>query len=362
MIDGPHSHAAWRPLLRGLGLAAVVVASMGASCSPRLGSPFGVAGPPAPAVLTPTATSADVVAAINQNASRVQTYQAQSASVSMPESVGLPLVSANLAVERPRRFRMRAVTALTGPEVDLGSNDERFWFWARRNEPPALYTARHDAWAASPAAAQLPVDPAWLIDALGLTLLDPNAVYVGPIPRGDGTLELQTQVPGPNGPRQRVLMVDSRTAVVREQHLYDASGTLTASVFADRFRYDPAAAASLPERVRLVVPATGMELTINTGPIVLNAPIADGGQLWSLPQLGDYPTVDLTAPGAGGFNLAASQPIATPFAATESEEPTWRAMAPLRPPTAPPQVAAVAAEPPAQPRFVGLPKGGRALD
>ena len=41
------------------------------------------------------------------------------------------------------RCGCRRRTALTGPEVDLGSNDELFWFWVRRNEPPAVYFARH---------------------------------------------------------------------------------------------------------------------------------------------------------------------------------------------------------------------------
>ena len=346
-----------RSPLAAFGVFFVLWASMGASCSQRLSSPFAVTTPPLPVVLPPTPSAAEVVAAVNQNASRIQTYQASSASISMRESVGLPLVSASLAVERPNRFRLRAVTALTGPEVDLGSNDERFWVWARRNEPPALYTARHDAWATSPMRRQLPIEPRWLVDALGLTLLDPNAVYVGPVPRGDGTLELQTQVAGPAGPRQRVLMIDAQSAVIREQHVYDEAGSLAASVFADRYRFDTAAQAAIPERVRIVVPATQMDLTITTGPIVLNAPIADGGQLWTLPQLGNYPTVDLTSPAAGPLGIAASESIATPFAASEDVTPaTVAAVAPTTP--------RVAAAPPQEPSsgFVGLPRGGRVVE
>lgn len=311
-----------------LAFAVVVVASMGASCSPRIGSPFGVTGPPAPVVLTPVATAADVVAAVNANTGRIQTYQAPQASVSLPESAGLPLVSAPIAVERPRRFRLRGTTAFTGPEIDLGSNDERFWVWARRNEPPAIYTARHDQWAASPARSQLPIEPGWLIEGLGMVELDPNATYTGPVPRGDGSLELRAQVAGPGGTQQRVYVIDAQTAAVREQHVYDPSGTLMASVFADRFRYDATSQTSLPERVRLNVPTAGLDLTIKTGTILVNLPVGNGGQLWTPPQLGgQYPTIDLTAPGNGlaggsgpwdlaGVGTTYGQPprIATPYA------------------------------------------------
>ncbi|MEO0529472.1 MAG: hypothetical protein AAF266_02730 [Planctomycetota bacterium] len=381
----PHGKSLVAQLTTTVAFGLVVVASMGASCSPRFGSPFGVTGPPAPVVLTPAATAADVVAAINANTDRIQTYQASQATVSLPESAGLPLVTAPIAVERPRRFRLRGTTAFTGPEIDLGSNDERFWLWARRNEPPALYTARHDQWATSPMRSQLPIEPGWLIEGLGMVQLDPSAAYTGPTPRGDGSLELRAQVAGPNGTQQRVYVIDAQTAAVREQHVYDPAGTLMASVFADRFRYDVVSQTSLPERVRLNVPAAGLDLTINTGAIVVNAPVGNGGQLWSPPQLGaEYPTVDLTAHGGGlatnagpwdlaGVDATYGRPpsIATPYA--EPLAATQSAVAPT-PPLAlealsnqpdRAQIQTATARPIATPQaagFVGLPAGGRTLE
>lgn len=371
-----------------LALGTVVVGSMGASCSPRGGSPF-VAGPPAPVVLTPTSTAAEVVAAVNANTAGVQTYQAPQASIALPESAGLALVSASVAIERPQRFRLRATTAITGPELDLGSNDERFWIWARRNEPPALYTARHDLWATSPVRGQLPIEPGWLVEALGLVMLDPAAEYFGPAPRGPGQLELRTAMPGPDGPRQRVLVLDAQTAVVREQHVYDARGSLAASAVADQFRYDPVTRSSLPERVRVSVPAAGLNLTITTGRVTLNAPVGTDGQVWKLPEIGSYPVIDLTAPGgapataSGPWDLAGSgsvygrpTPIATPYASAASASPptgepsTLSAAGSPAAPFVPPTGFAGLGTPgvvPAPPTsvgtgFVGLPAGGRALE
>ncbi|MEQ8849834.1 MAG: hypothetical protein RIC11_18990 [Botrimarina sp.] len=372
--------------------------SMGASCSPRVGNPFGFGGPQAPAVLTPTATAADVVAAINANASRVQTYQAPNATIATPDSAGLPLVNANIAIERPLRFRLRATTAITGPEIDLGSNEERFWIWARRNEPPALYTARHDQWASSPVRGQAPIEPAWLIDALGLVRLDPATIYAGPTPKGDGLVELGMRVDTPQGPSQRVLVVDATTAEVREQHVYDASGALAASVTADNYRYDPTSGASLPERVRVSVPMAGLELTINTGPVTINAPLGDPAGLWTPPQLPGTPIVDLAggaaAPVAAGnaWDLegrsaaAAAAPIAAPFgppveaAASQAPAGFWDlppsaarpAAAPLagrspagQSPADPPVTAGPRVRPLPPPAasngFVGLPASGRSF-
>lgn len=354
--------------------------------------PFGnLMAPPAPVVLQPTATAADVVAAVNANAARVQTYQAPSASISMPESAGLPIIQASLAAERPLRFRLRATTALTGPEIDLGSNDDRFWIWARRNESPALYTARHTQWAASPMRGQVPIEPTMLIDAVGLLNLDPSAAYTGPVPRGDGTLELRAQIEGPAGTQQRVYVIDAQSAWVREQHLYDAAGSLTASVFTDRHEYDPTSQVSLPRRVRLSMPAAGLNLTINTGPITTNAPLGEGTQVWAPPQLPGTAVVDLTNPGAtpgapagpwdlagGSMTYGSAEPLATQFGdrspASATSPNVWQPRpdaATPTPPTTPvaPQPSVYAAQaapltPPSQPKagFVGLPQGGRSLD
>lgn len=320
----------------GLAAAAAIVlfGSMGASCTPRVGTPFTFGGPTAPVVLTPTSTAQDIVAAINANTQRVQTYQATQASLTTPGVIGVPLLSSSIAVERPNRFRLRATTTITGPEVDLGSNDERFWVWARRNDPPGVYTATHDAFRSGAGRTALPIEPAWLVDALGLPLLDPAAAYEGPLPRGDGAVELRARVATPAGSVTRVYLVDDRTAQVREQHLFDETGSLAASVRADSFRYDPLAGVSLPEQVEVRVPAAQLALRINTGPVVLNAPIADGGQLWQMPQLNGYPVVDLggavpAAPGAiNAFGLAPSgapqpPPIAQQFGpATGVTQPT----------------------------------------
>ena len=260
------------------------------------GRSFGFGGPTAPVVLSSASTADHIVAAVNQNSSRIQTYQASRASFSLPGMPGLPLLSGSIAIERPSNFRLRAETRLSGPEVDLGSNVERFWFWARRNEPAGVFTARHSDFANSQAATQVPIDPTWVVEALGLVALDPAASYQGPFPRSDRSVELRTQVATTQGTSTRVYVVDSATAQVKEQLLYDAAGTLLGSVTADNFRFDPTHQVTYPQKVTLRVPAAEMALTINTGEVLINAPISGGNLLWQMPQISGTPVVDITQP------------------------------------------------------------------
>ena len=69
-------------------------------------------------------------------------------------------------------MRLRLVAGLpigTGREIDLGSNDELFWFWIRRNDPPGVYYCRHAEFASSPISRELAVDPHLVAQAFGLT-------------------------------------------------------------------------------------------------------------------------------------------------------------------------------------------------
>ena len=41
----------------------------------------------------------------------------------------------------------------------------------------------------------MPVEPSWLLAALGMVDIDPASVFDGPLPRGDGTVELRSSLP-----------------------------------------------------------------------------------------------------------------------------------------------------------------------
>jgi hypothetical protein len=275
----------------------VLLSASGATCQRQfMTNPFAAPGPAAPQVLPEGATREQIIAAVNQNSSRIQSLTVTGASITIPDVLGLPLLTGNIAAERPGRFRLTAGTAVTGQEMDLGSNDELFWLWVRRNQPPAVYFCRHAQFANSAIRQFMPVEPSWLLAAMGMVDLDPASVFDGPLlsPRGPGTVELRSWMPSANGTLQRVTVIDARTAVVLEQHIYDQPGkALLASAVAESTRYYPVEQISLPERLSIQLPTANLRLKINLGYVQVNQLSAERQQLFALPTFDGYPQYDL---------------------------------------------------------------------
>jgi hypothetical protein len=246
-----------------------------------------------PPALPPTPTLDQVIQAVNGNCSQIRTVWAPQASISGP---GFPTLQATVAYERPLRLRVRAGTGILGEELDLGSNDELFWFWARRSQPPALYFCRHAQFASSPARQTLPVDPYWLMEAFGVAEIDPTLSHQGPFARQDGRLEIRTFRPGPDGNSTKITVLDRTHALVLEQHVFDSRNQLLASAIASQHRRDPLSGLSMPTVIDIRLPPQRTALRVSLGNVQINRPLSNPEQLWAMPVGEGRTPVDLCGP------------------------------------------------------------------
>jgi hypothetical protein len=285
-----------------LSLVAVGLFALSGSSCPRA---FTLSTPP-PRVLPPSPTLPQIVQAVNQNSGQIQSFSSGSATISGP---GWPALRCSIAFQRPRLFRLRAETGLTGPEVDLGSNDQLFWFWVRRNQPPSVYFCRHDQFAMSRARQMVPVEPDWLIDALGVTQLDPQLPHQGPYPvAGRRALQVRTILDTADGPVTKVTIIDASSALVMEQYLLDARSQVRASAVAEGHRRDPATGLWMPAAVQVNCPAAQFAIKVNLGNVEINR-LAPNPELWAMPSYPGTPPVDLCDPRFGPASAMSSQPL-----------------------------------------------------
>lgn len=274
-------------------------------------------GDPLPRALPPSPSLEQVIDVVNRNNSQIGSYWTSRARLSGP---GFPTLSASVAFERPLRFRLRADTALTGPELDLGSNHEHFWFWVKRNRPPAVFFCRHDQFHTGRARQMIPIDPYWLIEALGTAEFDRGLPHQGPFPASKDRLEIHTVRDTPEGPMIKSTVVDAIRGVVLEQRIYDPGGRLLASSVAAGHRRDPASGLVMPTSVDINCPPAQFSMRIDLGNVQINRLPSNPAGLWQMPNDPNLQFVDLCRPPAA--SPLSPPPGASPGVSLHPRSPT----------------------------------------
>jgi outer membrane lipoprotein-sorting protein len=255
----------------------------------------------------------EIVAHINANVNKVEGYRASSLKI---RANNLPL-GGNLVVERDHRLRLE-VTSLAGKEVDLGSNDEVFWIWAKRNQPAGVYYAAHDDMDVARQNLPIPFEPEWLMEALGVVPLSTENVHMEGEAQ-NGAIRLVSHHELSSGQTVRkVVVVNSCTGCVMEHSTYDAQGQPLVRVLLQDYRPDPTTGAMLARHVKLDWPQADMSLAMSLGHVEVNPPPMPAA-VWEMPQVPGCPLVNLGDP-----RLSPARSIAredTPQAPTSRPRP-----------------------------------------
>ncbi len=274
-------------------MIAICFVSGGASCARR---EVPLAYPPAPTVLNETPSAIDVAAAVNRT-SQITQLSTNSASVEVLSMHHVPTLNATMSAQREKNFRLQAnVPILMAAGIDLGSNDTVFWFEVPEGISKTLYYANHEQYRQQLNRAILPVDPTWVMDALGLVQLDPNTIVAGPVRRVDGRLEVRNTMNLPNGIYQRVCLIHPTAGYVTHQFLYAPSGNLIATSEADQFKYYDEFQCALPHQVAIKLqPAVGPELAmkIKISSYAVNQLLTGDPNVFTMPRTASQ-AVDLT--------------------------------------------------------------------
>lgn len=85
-------------------------------------------------------------------------------------SQGITLNS-TIFYEKKIKFRMIGKSVF-GTELDIGSNDQYFWFWSRRMKPSALFYAKHED--LKNTRLRTPFNPNWMMEILGISDIGQN--------------------------------------------------------------------------------------------------------------------------------------------------------------------------------------------
>ncbi len=251
---------------------------------------------PAPCVISADASKDDVVAYLNENTRRISSWKTDRAKIHMrggavPLEARIPL-DAVIAVQSPRNLRL-IVSAPMGPEADLGSNDDHFWFWNRRNQEKCVFQASHDE-PAKLKRFRIPFQPDWIIEALGVIDIDPDEVTLEPGPPGSTTVYLVAYRASPQGTKiQKITVVDTCRGVITQHLLRDLNGQTIARAVLSGYVRDERSQAELPTKIDLDWPQAQLNMNMTMTDIEVN-PVRFPPAMWAVPHITGYTVYDLT--------------------------------------------------------------------
>ncbi|MEX0717489.1 MAG: hypothetical protein WD066_12930 [Planctomycetaceae bacterium] len=255
-------------------------------------NPFGPGQAAAPVPPPREADQWQLVTHVNSNARRIAAWRCNDATIS---AKGMPArLDAKIAVESPQRFRLVA-SSFAGNEADFGSNDERFWFWMRRGEAKNVFTVGHDDFQRLGPRLQIPFQPDWLMEVLGIAQLDAGEYRMSHDDPQRRMARLTADRLTPDGRTvQRSIVIDTKTGVIVEHSLYDGGGKLMARALLSGHQVHQPSGATMPQQVQLEWPLAGIEMTLALGKVEVNPPNLSE-RTWEIPTIPDSPAMDLGA-------------------------------------------------------------------
>ena len=240
----------------------------------------------------------EVVDHLNRNIQKLHAWKAHSVRI---RANNMPGLSGSLAVEEGQHLRM-VVNSIAGHEVDMGSNNEGFWIWAKRMDPSYVF-CRHEQIDAARQTLGVPFEPHWLMQALGVESLDKNNLKMLIDPSGQRARLVQSVVTAHGNPMEKVMQVDLVHGIITEHSIYDSRGVKIAQARLDDFRVDKASGVVLPHKVILDWPQNQMSLVMNFGHVEINPTISS--QIWEMPPaMPGVPIVDLGKQGQRETKIA----------------------------------------------------------
>ena len=186
----------------------------------------------------------------------------------------------NIACQAPRHFRLTADNVIA--RADLGSNDNRCWFYSRPGEAAVMTWKHEDSALIQQVPSGVPyIDPNWLMLVLGVKPLDVNSYEISEGLSGGRELWLSAIEDSPSGrPLRRVIKVDTIRGVIREHAVYDSEENPL--VRAQLSRHKSCNGHLIPNTVKLQFPQMDSEITLTFEGIETNPHLPE--ELWRLPN------------------------------------------------------------------------------
>ncbi len=221
-----------------------------------------------PEVMKANPSLDEVINAVNTNSAKVNALTSEDGTLGVSSSPWT--ARCRLAFRRNSNIRLVGNLNMVGPVVDVGSDGDIFWFWFKNQEPNQISYCKLAEYAQSTMRDQIPVDPAWFPESLGIMKIDPADVVEGPVVDRDNTVKLVLKRTRPEGDYFEYLYLESKTAAVKRLDVRSPVTDEILSVAYDDYQIDPDYNVVLPKKVTISRSSVKDRLFIDLGTLRVN--------------------------------------------------------------------------------------------
>jgi hypothetical protein len=249
----------------------------------------------------PAPAKEQVLAYLNENASRLRCLRCQDLELSCSQGLQPPVnLHGQMVCQQPRNFRLTA-EFLGRTELDLGSNAEEFWYWVRRSEPAYQFHCSYkDIESGTVRYLPFPFRPDWLLEVLGMSDFGPPERYQ--MLDEPPYLKLIERARSPQGQVVRKVMVLRRRPVqvptpqvAAYQLLDDASGREICSAQILETQIETTRGGIVPRRLVVSWPETRAKVAMRLETITAAVDFPPGAAVFVRRPLPGYPSYDLAS-------------------------------------------------------------------
>ena len=210
-------------------------------------------------------------------------------SIRSGRSVGLD--SGTLLCQKPRYFKLVG-KKFGSQEVIVGSNEDRFWFYVKRDPSDALFHCSYTDFEKGAVDLPFPFEPEWVLEALGMATIGQGNMKVEDDKTMFWLLE-ETTLRGQKVTKKTTFYKGNARGdqpQVKERLLYDAQNRLICAATIKSVTRIPvekgpdARMATVPQMVKLVWPHQDTELILDLGKVRINERLAM--ESFQMPRLG----------------------------------------------------------------------------
>jgi hypothetical protein len=249
------------------------------------------------AIPAETPTAAQLVRYLNANSEKIQVLECSNVTIDGKQGYqAAPTLFGDMVCQKPHNFRLQA-KFMSNPAVDIGSNDQEFWYWIGKADPHVFHVDYKNL--GNVKEMPFPFQPDWVVEALGMATLDENKTYKLGETKEEWLLE--ESATSPQGQPVRKVTVFNKgttrgtTPQITAHKLLDEKGNLICSATILEVQQDPETHAVLPRKVVLKYEKEKMELKMTIGearaPKTIDPKLAES--LFSRKALADLPDFDL---------------------------------------------------------------------